>query len=454
MFPKIGAHKTKLSLEDLAEASRLRDDLFSGTDFGDEVQKPDPAVNETSLDGIEKPDPADDETSLGEKDLPPEESFDQDLVLELAEKISSNFKSNPAVARIGFRNMISKVNGGEVEADEKEAVEQIEGDASDTSLLAVIGGIQGILGSNLEDERKLEISEKILEHFSFVGDGNERDEFAASQKLIESWAALYEDKDLNITEEEKLVFGECFRSAILGDEKQNPLEDPQLEESREEDLTSPTAPKNKKKPTETSTDQEAESPKSEEKKDKSPKKNMSLEDLAGFAKSSITPMMRVGAAFAIAFLVPGVGPILALAFLIGTSPDLEKKKSSEELSDKEESEAEKYLKEKQKIADANSKSPKDNDQKVLVVSDDSKAIDEDLPQKQSEAAKTQDALQKSDEKDATVEAGNAKTPLLESVDEVTKVLKQNSVRGGGEDGVPDESPSKQAARNPSNSRGV
>ncbi len=301
--------------------------------------------------------------SLAENELIIDKALEADPELfeeitKTASKMADNFKSDPAGAKTAFDKLQDLYkDGGNPSV---EAINDIADGKDDTALQMLKNGLAEVSKSEVSDGRKVKISQKLLHHFAFVGDGQDRDVTQAAEQSLMSWARLEADPSLALTEEEKVVIGAGFQNAAMAPSEIAPIPEPELKKEQgqaaQEIETPPVESEEEeelKKKKSATQNAPAENSVNPSKKDEKTKKGISSKQLEDFAKASAKPAIRICIALA-CLAIPGVGFVAAGVFLAATSPKDEKKKDSEKLLDgeKKESEVEKYLKEKMKIANA------------------------------------------------------------------------------------------------------
>ncbi len=341
---------------------------------------------------------------------------DQELlekITQTASEIADNFKSDPVAAKTAF-DKLQEIYKRDAKPS-AEAIDAIPEGKDDTALQMLKNSLKEISvseASEVSDERKAQISQALLTKFSFLGDAKERDETQAATQFLTSWAGLENDGALNLTDQEKDTIDKGFESALIAPDEVSPTVELKTEfndQMEEVEAQQSTVEKNKVKILQTVEEQEEEEEEEEkteipqlaseekgekkeeveelkereveeleekeeeekEKKKKSatrvteqssvdlpedekPKKGISSKDLEDFAKASFKPAIRIGLALACAFLLPGVGPVVALGCLAVTSSEDEKKADLKKpFKANENSEAEEYLKEREKLRTEN-----------------------------------------------------------------------------------------------------
>jgi hypothetical protein len=224
-------------------------------------------------------------------------------IVDAADELSSNFQSDSASAKVAFEEISQILKDDSKDfATKQDNILEIGQKTPDSALKVFAHISKQIISSEVESEEKKQAVESVIEEFSFLKSGQERVAEESMEMAINAGEQIITS---DLSDEIKSFFKIGFREALEEIQKLKNSEK-ESEPQKLEDLDELEAKQ-----------YQADLDNSEKKE---PKKSMSFEDIKKISK----PALRVGIAVAIAFLVPGMGFPIAVAFLVLTSPKEEK----------------------------------------------------------------------------------------------------------------------------------
>lgn len=268
-----------------------------------------------------------------------------------AEEISEKIKSDPNATQTAFA-AINKILGDQTVEDKRTTIGEAQEGIDDTALQLFANIAKGLDG--LENaEEKSAATAKLQKSFEFLGSGDSRD-LDQSADLISEAIAGFLSSDPKPSKDVQNIVESCFKKVAEDVKDALPLSPQESEfklsvtssQESEEELK-------KKKAAEVGADSSEVDDKTEiaESKEGS---GLSYEEAQEILGKMIKPTTKLGFALIIAIMIPGVGPVLAIGFLVATSTkdeDKSKKMEAEKLAGQQ-SEKQEYDERNKKIAEA------------------------------------------------------------------------------------------------------
>ncbi len=321
------------------------------------------------------------------------QQIDPDLQLDLrfGEELVDKLESDPAKAKTAFENISALLkDDAQYSAQKKSAIGAIGNEINDSALQIFANMSQEIIdlkaGGKISEEEEIQVIQKLTEQFAFLTDGKNRTAadsvylaLVNAEKVSESGVILdalgkglldtlnsikeknqleydpsgleEEDYKDDFEEEDEVKQDEVKQDEVKQDEvKQDEVKQDEVEENEvERDDPEKESEKEKKKKSQSlkSADtQDSEGPEKDQKK----KRGISYKEFEELVKVAARPTFRLAIALALAFGVPGFGPVLAMGFLLATGPNEEQNENEKKPEDLPlANEADNYLEDREKI---------------------------------------------------------------------------------------------------------
>ena len=306
------------------------------------------------------------------------QQIDPDLQLDLrfGEELVDKLESDPAKAKTAFENISALLkDDAQYSAQKKSAIGAIGNEINDSALQIFANMSQEIIdlkaGGKISEEEEIQVIQKLTEQFAFLTDGKNRTAadsvylaLVNAEKVSESGVILDAlgkgllDTLNSIKEKNQLEYDpsgleeEDYKDDFEEEDevKQDEVKQDEVEENEvERDDPEKESEKEKKKKSQSlkSADtQDSEGPEKDQKK----KRGISYKEFEELVKVAARPTFRLAIALALAFGVPGFGPVLAMGFLLATGPNEEQNENEKKPEDLPlANEADNYLEDREKI---------------------------------------------------------------------------------------------------------